>query len=111
MEKILNLLKKNKTKILIALFIIFFFKNCGNNRTVKKLERDKDALAGELIKVYDSLDRRNATIDSFTEKLRLNSLSIHQDYDLWISKRDRSKQLMELHTEYVKPNIAKFSKK
>jgi hypothetical protein len=54
-----------------------------------------------LIRLNDNLQQK---ADSFPEVLRKQKLNIHMEYDNYISKQDRGKQLMDLHM-IVKDNI------
>lgn len=106
----IDFLKSHKIKILIILLVFFFLRSCNNGRSIKKLERSQITLIKQIDSLNSVIVSRDSEIKSFPEILRLQSLSIHQDYDLWISKLDRSPQLMELHNAYVKLKIKEFSK-
>ncbi len=109
-KNVVDFLQSHKIKILIILLAFFFLRSCNNGRSIKKLERSQKALIEQIDSLNSVIVYRDLDIQKFPEILRLRSLSIHQDYDLWISKRDRSPQLMELHNSYVKPKIQEFSK-
>lgn len=109
-KNLIDFLKKNQVAILSILVFFFFIRSCGNARDAKKLERSNKILVERIDSLNLVVQSKNLEIYQFPETLRLKSLSIHQEYDLWISKRDRSPQLMELHTTYVKPKIQEYSK-
>ena len=41
--------------------------------------------------------------------MRIEKMNIHLEYDSWISEKDRSQQLMELH-KVVKDNVKQLQK-
>ena len=90
MENIVEFLKKHKTKLLISLVVIFFFKSCGSSRNVTKLEK----LKTENVNTIDSL---NLLIKNHDEQIRIEKIKVHTYYDNWITEKDRGGQLMELH--------------
>jgi hypothetical protein len=106
----LEFIKKHAIKIVFILLLISLFRSCSKNGEIKKLSKNNSELIIEnkskdsLLSVYQN------RIDSFPERLRQNGLLIHQEYDLWISKRDRGPQLMELHNDFVKPKIQDLNK-
>lgn len=106
MEKLrplLDFIKTHAVKILIGLLVITYVRSCNKGSNVRKLEKQNKALTLQV----DSL--KNVT-SGFDEILRVEKLKIHQEYDLWISKKDRGEQLMDLHTNFVKPKIQELSK-
>jgi hypothetical protein len=106
MEKIkplINFIEIHAVKILSVLLFITWIGSCNKGRNVSKLEKKNSNLTHEV----DSL--RGLT-KNFPETLRVEKLKIHQEYDLWISKKDRGEQLMDLHTNFVKPRIQELSK-
>jgi PBP1b-binding outer membrane lipoprotein LpoB len=106
----LDFIKKHGTKIVIVLLLITFFRSCSKNSEIRKLSKTNIELTKESQSKDSLLVVYKNKIDSFPERLRQNSLLIHQEYDLWISKRDRGPQLMELHNDFVKPKIQDLSK-
>ena len=54
-------------------------------------------------------NQKQEKIDSFPEKMRIEKINIHLEYDSWISSRDRGQQLMKLH-QVVKDNIKELQK-
>jgi hypothetical protein len=102
MENIVEFLKKHKTKILISLVVIFFFKSCGSSRSVTKLEK----LKTENVNTIDSL---NLLIKNHDEQIRIEKIKVHTYYDNWITEKDRGGQLMELHF-VVKNNLKELQK-
>lgn len=109
MEKIIEFVKKYKIYILSTLLFIFLVRSCSKSSEVRKLE--KENIKTE--KVKDSLNLlingQNDTIKNITEVIRVEKLKVHREYDNYISKKDRSEQLMELHM-VVKENIKKLEK-
>ena len=102
MENIVEFLKKHKTKLLISLVVIFFFKSCGSSRNVTKLEK----LKTENVNTIDSL---NLLIKNHDEQIRIEKIKVHTYYDNWITEKDRGGQLMELHF-VVKNNLKELQK-
>ena len=103
LKPLIDFIKQHSTKILISLLVIVYVGSCNKGRSVRKLEKKNV----ELTHRVDSL--QNLT-SNFNEVLRTEKLKIHQEYDLWISKKDRGEQLMDLHTNFVKPKIQELSK-
>jgi uncharacterized coiled-coil protein SlyX len=97
MENIIELLKKHKTKLLILLLVIFFFKSCGNSRNVTKLEKT-------LAKNVATIDSLNLIVSKQQEQIKVEKIKIHTFYDNWITEKNRGGQLMELHF-VVKNNL------
>ena len=102
MENIVEFLKKHKTKLLISLVVIFFFKSWGSSRNVTKLEK----LKTENVNTIDSL---NLLIKNHDEQIRIEKIKVHTYYDNWITEKDRGGQLMELHF-VVKNNLKELQK-
>ena len=104
MKKFIELVKKYKVYILAGFLVIFFFRSCIKSGQVRK----NDKVVAEKDYVIDSLNtvikNQKDTINSFPGILKQEKLNIHMEYDNWISARDRSPQLMELHG-IVKDNI------
>ena len=103
LKPLLDFIKTHAVKILIGLLVITYIGSCNKGKNVRKLEKQNKELTTQV----DSL--RSVT-SGFGEILRIEKLKIHQEYDLWISKKDRGEQLMDLHTNFVKPKIQEFSK-
>ena len=97
MENIIEFLKEHKTKILVTLLVIFFFKSCGNSRDIAKLEK----IQTKNVTIIDSL---NLVVSKHSEQIKLEKIKIHNFYDNWITQKDRGGQLMELHF-VVKNNL------
>ena len=55
------------------------------------------------------INQKQEKIDSFPEKMRIEKINIHLEYDSWISSKDRGQQLMKLH-QVVKDNIKELQK-
>jgi hypothetical protein len=103
LKPLLDFTKIHAVKILTGLLILTYVGSCNKGKSVRKLEKQNNELTTQV----DSL--RSVT-SGFGEILRIEKLKIHQDYDLWISKKDRGEQLMDLHTNFVKPKIQELSK-
>jgi hypothetical protein len=99
MENIIEFLKKHKTKLLVILVLFFFFKSCGSSRNLDKQEKTNK----QQTQIIDSL-----TLVTKTQKdlIKNEKIKVHTFYDNWISEKNRSPQLMELHS-VVKDNIRK----
>lgn len=109
MKNIINLIKKYKLYILGGLLVIFFFRSCQKSTEIRKLNK----LDGKKVEMIDSLNnvinQKQEKIDSFPEKIRIEKINIHLEYDSWISSKDRGQQLMKLH-QVVKDNIKELQK-
>ena len=109
MKKIIEFVKKYKIHILSTLLFIFFVRSCSKSGEVRKLEKENV----KTHKVVDSLKlvikSDNDTIKNISEVIRLEKLKVHDEYDNYISQKDRGEQLMELHM-VVKENIKKLEK-
>jgi hypothetical protein len=103
LKPLIDFVKTHAVKILVSLLVITYIGSCNKGRSVRKLEKKNTQLEVQV----DSL--KSVTSD-FNEVLRIEKLRIHQEYDLWISKKDRGEQLMDLHTNVVKPKIEELSK-
>lgn len=97
MKKFIEFVKTHKIRLLILLVIVLFFRSCGNSNKARKLEK----LNNESVEIIDSLNtligKQRDTIVNFNELCRTEKLKIHYEYDNWISAKNRSPQLMELH--------------
>ncbi len=109
MKNIISLIKKYKLYILGGLLVIFFFRSCQKSTEIRKLNK----VDGKKVEMVDSLNnvinQKQEKIDSFPEKMRIEKINIHLEYDSWISSRDRGQQLMKLH-QVVKDNIKELQK-
>jgi hypothetical protein len=107
--KFIELLKKYKVYVLAGLLVIFFFRSCSKSTQARKGD---DAVADKEL-VIDSLENvindKNKTIKAFPETLKNEKVKIHQEYDNYISEKDRGEQLMELHM-IVKENLKELQK-
>ena len=102
--KFKELLKKYKVYILITLLVILFFRSCSKSTQARKSEDNvtqKEMIIDSLQAVINSND---VIINGFPEILRDEKIKIHQEYDNYISEKDRGDQLMELHM-IIKDNI------
>jgi hypothetical protein len=109
MKNFIEFLKKYKIHILSTLLFIFFFRSCIKSSDVKKLQKEETYNS----KVIDSLNfvinGQKDTIKDISEVIRVEKLKVHSEYDDYISEKNRSEQLMELHM-IVKENIKKLQK-
>lgn len=109
MKKFIEFVKKYKIHILSTLLFIFFVRSCSKSGEVRKMEKENI----KTHKVVDSLNLvikgNNDTIRNISEVIRLEKLKVHNEYDNYISQKDRGEQLMELHM-IVKENIKKLEK-
>jgi uncharacterized coiled-coil protein SlyX len=109
MKNFIEFIKKYKIHILSSLLFIFFFRTCVKSSDVKKLQ--KEVIYNS--KVIDSLNfvvnEQKDTIKNISEVIRVVKLKVHSEYDDYISEKNRSEQLMELHM-VVKENIKKLQK-
>lgn len=109
MKNFIEFLKKYKIHILSTLLFIFFFRSCIKSSVVKKLQKEETYNS----KVIDSLNfvinGQKDTIKDISEVIRVEKLKVHSEYDDYISEKNRSEQLMELHM-VVKENIKKLEK-
>lgn len=92
MKNIIEFLKKHKTKILIGLLLIFFFRSCGASRDVRVLEKNHKTEI-EKIKQQNEIDKLN----SYNEG-QVNAYNIVIDD---VSKVNRPAVLMELHNKWI----------
>jgi hypothetical protein len=102
--KFIELLKKYKVYILAGLLVIFFFRSCSKSTQVRK----NDKVVTEKEMIIDSLQNivntQRETINLFPEIVREEKITIHSEYDNYISEKDRGEQLMELHM-MIKKNL------
>ena len=91
------------------MLFISFFRSCIKSSDVKKLQKEETYNS----KVIDSLNfvinGQKDTIKNISEVIRVEKLKVHSEYDDYISEKNRSEQLMELHM-VVKENIKKLQK-
>ena len=99
MKKIIEFIKQYKTHLLVMFLLIFFFRSCGKSRDLTKIEK----IAQQQQITIDSLD---IVLTEQEELVKTEKLKIHMFYDNWITQKNRSPQLMELHM-IVKENIRK----
>jgi hypothetical protein len=97
MEKVKQFIKKYHIQLLVMLSLIFFFRSCGKSREVDELEKLKTK---NEVKI-DSLESLTKVME---DSIKNEKIKIHTFYDNWISEKNRSPQLMELHF-LVKNNI------
>lgn len=109
MEKVKNFLKKYKIHILATLLLIFFFRSCQKSAEIKRMDRESSTFVVQIDSLKNLVEVKQQKIDSIPEILRTEKINIHLEYDSWISERDRSQQLMELH-QVVKRNIKELQK-
>ena len=109
MKKFIELIKKYKLYILSVLLIFYFFRSCNKSTEIKKLERKADTVDMVVDSLNNEITKRQVKIDSFPEKIRVEKINIHLEYDQWVSSKDRGQQLMELHS-IIKKNVKDLQK-
>lgn len=109
MKNIINLIKKYKLYILGGLLIIFFFRSCQKSAEIRKLNKIDTKKVEMIDSLNNVINQKQEKIDSFPEKMRIEKINIHLEYDNWISSKDRGQQLMKLH-QVVKDNIKELQK-
>lgn len=109
MKNIIEFVKKYKVYILATLCLIFFFRSCQKSGEIRKMDKNNT----ENSTVVDSLENvisvQKKTIDNIPNLIIDEKLKVHTEYDNYISGKNRSEQLMELHM-IVKDNIKKLGK-
>ena len=109
MKKIIEFVKKYKVYILATLCLIFFFRSCQKSGEIRKMGKNNT----ENSTVVDSLENvisvQKKTIDNIPNLIIDEKLKVHTEYDNYISGKNRSEQLMELHM-VVKNNIKNLEK-
>lgn len=107
--KAIEFVKSHKIYILSIFLFIFFVRSCSKSSEARKLDKVKNRNE----KTIDSLNRvingQKDTINKISEVIRLEKIKVHNEYDNYISQKDRGDQLMELHM-IVKDNIKKLQK-
>lgn len=88
--KSLDFINKYKLQILSILLIIFFIGSCNRGRTIKKLNRT-------IIQLESKIDSISASSDSLIKDAKAKHYDDLESIDTWISRKDRDRQLMELH--------------
>jgi len=109
MKNFIDFVKKYKIHILSSLLFIFFFRSCINSGRVKKLEKSKVESSKTIDSLKSVITGQKDTINNISEVIRLEKIKVHNEYDNFISSKDRGEQLMELHM-IVKDNIKKLQK-
>ncbi len=109
MKNFIGFIKKYKIHILSTLLFIFFFKSCINSGLVRKLEKNKTENLNTIDSLKIIINGQIDTINNISEVIKLEKIKVHNEYDNYISSKDRGEQLMELHM-LVKENIKKLNK-
>ena len=109
MKNVIEFVKKYKVYVLSILCLIFFFRSCQKSGEIRKMGKYNT----ENSTVVDSLENvisvQKKTIDNIPNLIIDEKLKVHTEYDNYISGKNRSEQLMELHM-LVKDNIKKLEK-
>ena len=109
MKNVIEFVKKYKVYILATLCLIFFFRSCQKSGEIRKMGKNNT----ENSTVVDSLENvisvQKKTIDNIPNLIIDEKIKVHTEYDNYISGKNRSEQLMELHM-LVKDNIKKLEK-
>lgn len=105
MKNVIEFVKKYKVYVLSTLCLIFFFRSCQKSGEIRKMSKNST--------VVDSLENvisvQKKTIDYIPNMIIDEKIKVHTEYDNYISGKNRSEQLMELHM-LVKDNIKKLQK-
>ena len=104
MKKVINFIKKYKIHILSISLFFLFARSCSKGVEIKKITKKNTEFISEIDSLTNVVNNLEHKIDSFPEIMRKEKINIHIDYDNYISKQDRGKQLMDLHM-VVKENI------
>jgi hypothetical protein len=109
MKNVIEFVKKYKVYVLSTLCLIFFFRSCQKSGEIRKMGKNNT----ENSTVVDSLENvisvQKKTIDYIPNLIIDEKIKVHTEYDNYISGKNRSEQLMELHM-LVKDNIKKLKK-
>lgn len=98
--------KRNIAIVVLSILAIFFmFRSCSNSRKERRAINTCKSIVIERDSLKNEIHKKTLIIDGFPETLRQSALKIHLEYDMEISKRDRSPQLMDLHINFNKPKI------
>jgi len=97
MEKVKEFIKTYKIQLLVTLTLIFCFRSCVNSRKVDDLEKLKT-------QNEEKIDSLQSVTKVMEDSIKNEKIKIHTFYDNWISEKNRSPQLMELHF-LVKNNL------
>lgn len=108
MKNITTFLTKYKFYLVTILLLLIWVRSCSKSGNIRKLTKVNTELNQMILSKDSTNNLHKQIIDSFPSKLQKSNLSIHQEYDLWISQKDRGQQLMELHM-IVKDNIRKLN--
>lgn len=92
MENIIEFIKKHKTKLLIGLVVLLFFKSCGKSRDVKDLEK-KHEIELENITKKNEVDKSTSYNQGQIDALN----TVIDD----VSKINRPPVLMDLHNKWI----------
>jgi hypothetical protein len=107
--KFIELLKKYKVYILSGLLIIFFFRSCIKSTQVRKIGKNMTKQEIVIDSLQNIVNTQEKLIGEFPEKLRIEKIKLHSEYDNYISEKDRGEQLMELHM-MIKGNLKELQK-
>ena len=109
MEKAKELFNKYKVWILATLLLVFFLKSCGKARQISKFERKEKAQVEMTDSLTSVINIQKSRLDSFPEIMRNEKLSVYLGLDDKISRLDRGRQMMILHTT-IKDSILTLQK-
>lgn len=107
MKNVIEFLKNYKFHIAVSLIFIIGVRSCSKSSEIKHLQKIDIGHTHVTDSLNNQINFLTQKIDSFPELLRAEKLSIHIEYDNYISQQDRGKQLMDLHM-IVKENITKI---
>ncbi len=104
MKKIIEFIKTYKIHILSSLLFIFFLRSCIKSSNVRKLEKIKTKNEIIIDSLNTIINGQKDTINNISKVIKLEKIKVHNEYDNYISSKNRGEQLMELHM-IVKENI------
>lgn len=107
--KAIEFVKNHKIYILSAFLFIFFVRSCSKSSEARKLDKVRNKNEKTIDSLNQVIKGQKDTINKISDVIRLEKIKVHNEYDSYISQKDRGDQLMELHM-VVKDNIKKLQK-
>lgn len=107
--KAIEFVKTNKIYILSAFLFIFFVRSCSKSSEARKLDKMRNKNEKTIDSLNQVINGQKDTINKISDVIRLEKIKVHNEYDNYISQKDRGEQLMDLHM-IVKDNIKKLQK-
>jgi len=109
MKNVIEFVKKYKVYILATLCLIFFFRSCQKSGEIRKMGKNNTENSSVVDSLENVISVQKKTIDNIPNLIIDEKLKVHTEYDNYISGKNRSEQLMELHM-VVKNNIKNLEK-